>query len=899
MYFIKKTFDVAVITEKQIERITHLIETRENQSEAFDSFLDGLRKNINPSITQIQAVEMLAQHIITKPIFEALFEGYSFEKSNAVSVSMQKMLDVLEGKSVAEESETLQRFYESVRKRAEGIDNSEGKQRIIIELYDKFFKSAFPKMVKQLGIVYTPVEIVDFIINSIEDVLKKEFDRNLSDENIHILDPFTGTGTFISRLLQSGLIKKEDLKRKYQMELHANEIVLLAYYIAAVNIENSYHDQLDDKENYKSFEGIVLTDTFQMGETDNSEKLFSEMFPQNSARVARQKKALLWVILGNPPYSVGQKLENDAAQNQKYKSLDERIAKSYAKESTAANKNALYDSYIRAFRWSTDRLDPKHGGIIAFVSNGSWLDGNSTEGFRKTLEKEFSSIWVFNLRGNQRTSGELSRKEGGKIFGSGSRTPISITLLVKNPKATNKQAIILYHNIGDYLSREEKLSIIQKFCSISNKDMIWQALKPTSKGDWINQRNDLFDTFIPLAPEKKFVTKNQSFFVLNSMGVSTNRDAWVYNSSKTQVSNNMRLMISFYNKQVEEFLDIISKSNTKISAKDFIDTDPKKISWSSSLIPKLEKGQKSFFDKDRIFEADYRPFTKQYIYFGDKMIHRKGQTNDIFPEPYKFENKVICISTNSIDGSVLISSKIPDLHFNGDVQAFPLYYYEKRPKDSPSLFDFAGDSEYICRDGISDFILNRAKKVYGKNVSKVDIFYYVYGILHSLDYRTTFANDLKKILPRIPLVEDVRDFWKFSKAGKKLADLHINYEKVPPYESVNVSGENSGFFRVEKMRFLKKNQKDTIIYNSEIIVSNIPDKAYEYVVNGKSGIEWIMERYQVKVDKASGIKNDHNDWAVEVGNPRYILDLLLSIINVSVQTVDIVGNLPKLEFDKC
>lgn len=433
--------DVAIIAERQIERIKYLIQEKKAQRAAFDSFLHGLQKNINPGINQEQAVEMLAQHIITQPIFDALFEGYSFVKSNAVSVAMQSMIESLEeGSNLAEQDETLQRFYESVRTRAEGIDNAEGKQRIIIELYDKFFKTAFPKMVEQLGIVYTPVEVVDFIIHSVNDILKKEFDRTISDDNIHILDPFTGTGTFMVRLLQSGLIDVNDLERKYKYELHANEIVLLAYYIAAINIENAYHDATPDpddgvgKANYIPFDGIVLTDTFQLGETDDGEKLFSEMFPQNSARVQRQKKAPLRVIMGNPPYSVGQKSANDNAQNQKYSKLDARIAETYAKATHATNKNSLYDSYIKAFRWSTDRLDKAQGGIIAFVSNGAWLDGNSADGFRKTLEKEFDKIYVFNLRGNQRTSGELSRKEGGKIFGSGSRTPIAITLLVKKGK---------------------------------------------------------------------------------------------------------------------------------------------------------------------------------------------------------------------------------------------------------------------------------------------------------------------------------------------------------------------------------------------------------------------------------------------------------------------------------
>lgn len=887
--------DVAQIADRQIERIKHLIETKTDQRKAFDNFLAGLQKNINPSISESQAIDMLAQHIITKPIFEALFEGYSFVKSNAVSTAMQGMLDALEGKSVAEESETLQKFYDSVRKRAEGIDNAEGKQRIIIELYDKFFKTAFPKMVEQLGIVYTPVEVVDFIIHSVNDVLKKEFGRSISDENIHILDPFTGTGTFITRLLQSGLIDGKDLARKYQHELHANEIVLLAYYIAAVNIENAYHDQLGEDSAYEPFEGIVLTDTFQLGETDESQKLFSEMFPQNSARVARQKKAPLRVIMGNPPYSIGQKSANDNAQNQKYDKLDTRITETYAYQSTGGTTRSLYDAYIKAFRWSTDRLDPKHSGIIAFVSNGAWLDSNSSDGFRKVIEKEFSSIWVFNLRGNQRTSGELSRKEGGKIFGSGSRTPISITLLVKNPKATNEKATIHYHDIGDYLSQEQKLAFVKKFQSVANTEMKWKTLKPNEHGDWINKRNDLFDTLIPLDPSQKFHEKTDSFFTTYSLGVGTNRDAWCYNYSNQTLLRSIKTTIDFYNEQRGNFHSLVKASK---KAKEFVSFDATKGNWTAEWIRKLESNSEIQLNNHNVVKGQYRPFQKQFLYFSPDLNSRVYQIPKFFPST-RVENLVICIScVGSSNGvAVLMSDSVPNLHFNGDSQCFPLYYFEERAKNSPSLFDAAGDSEYIRRDGVSDFILERAKKVYGKNVGKEDIFYYVYGILHSPDYRTAFANDLKKMLPRIPLVEDVRDFWKFNKAGRALAELHINYEDVPPYDGVEVSGDSSGNFKVQKMRFPKKGQQDSIIYNSKIVVSNIPEKAYEYVVNGKSAIEWIMERYQVKTDKNSGITNDPNDWAEEVGNPRYILDLLLSIINVSVQTVEIVDGLPELTFE--
>jgi predicted helicase len=457
--------DVAKIAERHIENIAGIIGKEGKAKQEFDRYISGLRKNINPQVAKEDAIEMLAQHIITKPVFEALFDDYSFVKNNAVSKSLQGIIEALDEQSKKEDAQKLDRFYVSVKERAEGIDNGEAKQKIIVELYDKFFRTAFPKVTEKLGIVYTPVEIVDFIINSVEGILRKEFERSMSDENVHILDPFTGTGTFITRLLQSGIIRREDLERKYAKEIHANEVVLLAYYIASINIENVYHDQLKiaepynqaffpveeqyaadaiqfpgtrkaakKGEEYAPFPGICLTDTFQLGETKEGENLFSEIFPQNSERVLQQQKTPLRIIIGNPPYSIGQKSANDNAQNQGYPRLERRIAETYVAASKANLNKAAYDTYIKAFRWAADRLDPNNGGIIGFVSNGSWLDSNGLDGFRKCLEREFSSIYVYNLRGNQRTSGELSRREGGKIFGSGSRTPVTITILVKRGK---------------------------------------------------------------------------------------------------------------------------------------------------------------------------------------------------------------------------------------------------------------------------------------------------------------------------------------------------------------------------------------------------------------------------------------------------------------------------------
>lgn len=888
--------DVAIIAERQIERIKFLIADGGDHQAAFTRFLTGLQKNINPSISKNQAIEMLAQHIITKPVFEALFDGYSFVKNNAISTAMQSMLDVLQGQTVDQDSETLQKFYDSVRKRAEGIDNAEGKQRIIIELYDKFFKTAFPKMVEQLGIVYTPVEVVDFIIHSVETILKKEFGRSISDENVHLLDPFTGTGTFITRLLQSGLISKDDLVRKYTSEIHCNEIVLLAYYIAAVNIENAFHDLLGKDAPYQPFEGICLTDTFQLGESDESERLFSEMFPQNSKRVANQMNSPIRVIMGNPPYSVGQKSANDNAQNQKYKRLDLRISKTYAAATSATNKNSLYNSYIKAFRWSTDRLDPINGGIICFVTDGGWIGSNSHAGFRKYLEEEFSNIYVFNLRGDARSQGEYRKKEAGNVFGSGSRTPIAITLLVRNPARKNKKATISYYPIEDYLNKDDKLLKLAKAKSVESSDLLWSTLSPNESGDWIKERNGLFDTYIPIGDKEDKTNRCTFFLPIYSNGLKTQRDAWCYNSSQFKLSHNIENSLDFYNNQRLLFHES-KQTNPELKIREFIDYDLSRISWTLALEEDAERNRLHDLNSGTVVNCLYRPFFKQKLFFSRALNERVYQMPKLFPTPAT-KNIVIGVSGvgASKEFSTLISDSIVDLQvlFNG--QIFPLYYYEERPKQSPGLFDEKGGNEYIRRDGVSDFILERALKQYGKNVSKEDIFYYVYGFLHSIEYRKTFTNDLNKMLPRLPLIKDVRDFWKFSKAGRQLAELHINYETIPPITSIKVTGLETGFYKVEKMRFPKKDQKDTIIFNSKIRIENIPAKAYDYMVNGKSAIDWIMEKYALSIHKKSGIQNDPNDWATETGNPRYILDLLLSIINVSVQTVDIVDSLPKISF---
>ena len=897
--------DVAKIAERHIKQIKKLIETNDKARKTFDTFLNGLHKNINPSVSEDTAIEMLAQHIITQPVFEALFENYSFAQNNPMSRSLSKMMAMLNETIDEDDVKSLERFYKSVRQRAEGIDNAEAKQKIIVELYDKFFKTAFPTVVEQLGIVYTPVECVDFIIHSVEKVLQKEFGRSISDEKVNVIDPFTGTGTFITRLLQSGIIRKEDLERKYKKEISANEIVLLAYYIASINIENAYHDLMETDE-YTAFNGICLTDTFQLGEQmyykealkqvkEIGEASFAPDFPENSARIKKQLNTPITVIIGNPPYSVGQKSANDNAQNQSYSRLESRLAKTYVANTNATNKNSLYDSYIKAFRWATDRLNEKEGGIIGFISNGQWLDSNVGEGFRKSLEAEFTSIYVFNLRGNCRTQGELRRKEAGNVFGLGSRTPISITILVKKPN-WNGKAKIFYHDIGDYLSREEKLSLVAKSGDIFNLPMV--ELHPNEHGDWINQRDGLFDTFIKIG-DKEDKKNHQTFFSpVYSRGLATARDAWCYNFNKKNLLSTMQSAFDFYNEQRLLFYKA-KQSQPDILPKDVVKMSEGSLSWNRGLLNDCRLNKELLFKPTHILCSSYRPFCKQYVYFDADMNDMTYQLDKLFPFDDGCNNLIICMSSSgdTKDFSCLITNNIPDLHLVATTQCFPLYYYEKNNTNTPTLFADETD-EYVRHEAISDFILKQAQLLYGLRVNKEDLFYYVYGLLHSSNYRERFATDLKKSLPRIPLIEKAQDFWAFSKAGRELADLHLNYEAVEPYNDVKVEfSKDEPSYYVEKMRFPNKEDKSIIQFNPHIRITNIPSEAYEYIVNGKSAIEWIMERYAVSTDKASGIVNNPNDWGAEHGNPKYIFDLLLSVINVSVKTVEIVKGLPKVSFD--
>jgi predicted helicase len=912
--------DVAEIAEKHQTRIKALIDDPNlDLAEPFNRFVEGLHTIINDSITAEDAIGMLSQHLITKPVFDALFTEFDFSSSNPVSQVMQNMIDLLDKHSLNKETETLEKFYDSVRLRVEGIDNAAGKQRIITELYEGFFSKAFPKAAQSLGIVYTPIELVDFTLHAADHALRKHFDGiSLSDEGVNVLDPFCGTGTFLVRLLQSGIIKPEDLARKYAKELHSNELLLLAYYIAAVNIESTYRDLATESgTGYEPFNGIVLTDTFQLSETGEGSGTF-DVFPVNNERATRQKGLGIRIIVGNPPYSVGQTSENDDNKNLSYEHLDGVIANSYVKASTAKQKRSLYDSYVRAFRWASDRVLPtEEGGVIAFVSNGGFIDNNAFDGFRKTIASEFHHIYCWNLRGNQRTSGEHSRQEGGKVFGSGSRATVTITLLVKMPGAVpDGGAEIHYRDIGDYLTREEKLKII---CSAATPEALdrvqFETITPNSEGDWVSQRSELFNTLVPLTNE---TGTELSVFDLRSNGLKTSRDAWNYNYSLNRLSANTERMVAFYNQQVRAFetahSDCSDSRTMRIeAAKAFVDRDPRAFKWTQNDFTAVARGTR-FDVEDKFFvEAIYRPFSRQFCNFSPDLNNARGQLPRIFPNA-ETENLAICIVGTGSDKSfsVLMVDRPPDVSMWGSSSStkFPRYLFdppgEQKTPDT-TLFDPSDHPDAGGRtDNVTDEIVANFERKYDVNISKDDIFYFVYGVLHSPDFIERFRVDLRMLPPRIPQPDSAKSFWAFSNSGKVLSDLHVNYTTQDPWPDLQVhhkdrlDNDSDHEYRVEKLRYAKKgNETDrsAVIYNSDITITGIPDEVHNYQLAGKSAIDWIIDRYQIKTHKDSGIVNDPNDWADEHDDPTYIFDLLRRIVTVSMRTNEIVAGLPKLDFE--
>ncbi|GAA7296822.1 hypothetical protein ID0562_11150 [Helicobacter pylori] len=869
--FAKKTGNIAKTLNNRLKDIF------EKNPEFFHGFLDSLRGNIHQNIKEYEALDMITSHIITKPVFDAIF-GDNIK--NPISKALDKMVQKLSNLGLQGETKDLKNLYESVKTEAMRAKSQKSQQELIKNLYNTFFKEAFKKQSEKLGIVYTPIEVVDFILRATNSILKKHFNTDFNDKNITIFDPFTGTGSFIARLLskENDLISDEALKEKFLNHLFAFDIVLLAYYIALINITQAAQSR---DGSLKTFKNIALTDSLDIYEEKNDKGAFDffKDLEENQEIKSTMEKQNIRVIIGNPPYSVGAKSQNDNNQNLSHPKLEKRIYEKYGQNSSSrASGNTTRDTLIQSIYMASELLKDK--GVLGFVVNGGFIDSKSGDGFRKSVAQDFAHLYVLNLRGNARTSGETFRKEGGKIFDSGSRATIAIIFFVKDTSVKN--STIHYYDIGDYLKREEKLN---KLASFENLDFVpFETIIPNNKGDWINQRGDGFDKLIPLKRDKRL--QNPSVFDINSMGVVSGRDPWVYNFSKDALMRNVQKYIDTYNFDLKRFNEVFRESfksrieGVKLGDRykqlndNEITTDKTKIAWTRALKNNLIKNQNlQESHKDRIRLAMYRPFNKQWLYFDKNLNEKQSQLPKIFPDE-SFENVVI--NTTIRNFSALVSDAIPDTHFIGDANAYPLYHY-----------DDLGNRHYA----ISGYALNLFRKRYeDASIVEEEIFYYIYAILHHKGYLEKYKNSLAKEDPRIALSED---FKELSVLGKELAKLHLNYENGEMHASVKhnllENAKIEGYYDVVKMT--KKG--DSILYNHHITITKIPQKAFDYVVNGRSAIDWVIERYSITTDKDSLIENNPNDYA----GGKYIFELLCRVITLSVKSVDLIEKISEKRFE--
>ena len=880
--------DVADIFGRLVVRIKNLLTNPNNSGlqEWFDNFHEELKDTINASITTDNAINMMAQHVLTRPVFNSLFENYDFASGNPVAKALDDLRDDFGEFGLEEETRDLEGFYKSVRRRASGIDNSEGRQKVLLELYEKFFTTATKKDADRLGIVYTPVEVVDFILHSADGVLREEFGRSLSDEGVHILDPFAGVGTFLARLLQSDLIRDSDLERKYHEELHANEIVLLAYYMAAVNIEQAYHGRRGEDSSYEPFDGIILTDTFNLNEWQPS--LEHAWMPDNNARAERQQNLPIQVIVGNPPWSAGQKSSEDDNPNIHYPAVKKRIENTYAARSASKGERHRYNTYKMAIRWASDRIKEK--GVIAFVTNGSWIDRPIDAGMRACLAMEFSAIHVLHLRGDAYTSAERRRTEGDNVFDQGSRAPVAITILVKNPSASKDDCRIRYGDIGDRLKKEDKLTTLREAASISGFRN-WETINPDKHYDWISKRHDVFAQFYPLgSDDSRKGAADNTIFGLYSLGWQTTKDLFIYNFSLAACAENARKMTADYLAAISEI-----ENNPELSADEVAPRHSSNITWVSNLKKKLKRKKKTFYDETYIRKFMFRPFIPANCYADKTFAISKYHMDRIFPCS-SIENRAICVTGNGSTKpfSALMTDTMPDRHFNEACQCFPRYRYQTLAHNTKYYGKLSGIEDTLdCIDNISDTAFRAFCQHYlDDTITKDAIFDYVYGILHAPSYREEFANDLSKMLPHIPYAPD---FHAFAKAGAALTELHLGYETCEQFPLTLVFAhdgepEPRHLKLTEKaMRFVDEEERTTLRINDHVSLSGIPEEAHRYVVNGRTPLEWYIDRYKIKRDEKSGIINDPNGWFAD---PRDLIAAIKRIVHVSVESTRIIEGLP-------
>ena len=840
-YWEKWAKDTAAIVQNLIKEITKLLVSDAIANKIFNKFLNDLSNKMQNKISKHEGIELLAQHYVISPILNSLFENYNFVANNAIANDFEIITKQLQISKIHKHYSELNKFYESVKIRAKAATHPALRQQLILELFDSFYKIAFPKMVERLGIVFTPVEVIDFILTKVNDALKIHFNESYASERISIIEPFAGTGTFITRLLHSNMLTPDQAVELYKNRLFANELVLLSYYIATINIENSLHERTNFS--YIPFPGIALTDSFN----------------------DKPKDIDINVIIGNPPYSKGQKNSNDNNKNLKHPKLENKIKETYAKDCQTTYKNALYDSYVKAFRWATDYITDK--GVIGFITGNAILEKQTMAGLRKHFAQDFSDLYFINLRGNIRKNiaSKYGAMEGENIFGSGSMSGICISILVKNP-LSNEKGKIYYYDIGDNLTAKEKNIKLKHLPSLHKIN--WQEINPNRYHEWLHKRDEkqeLFEIF------KKHVPIS-SIFAKRTLGVFSARNAWVYNYSKSKLAKNMQATIAFYNAELK---------------KTSITINPKKIKWTIDLEKKLKRNIVAKFEASKIVQTIYKPFTSTNLYYDNLFNDRLCKIPKIFPSGTE-DNKIIIVTAKGANSgfSTLVSNKIPYIQIMDNPVCYPLFLYENGKK-------FA----------IQETALARFQAPLKRKISQTDLFYYIYSILQAPSYKQQFFNILNIEEPHIPIAKSDNEFTAFSHAGQALSKLHLNYENGPIYKEAQILFKNKPIslqelkqqaehiFYVKKM----KRKENNIIYNDYITIVNIPSQAFEYKIVGRSAIEWVINQQKVSVDSKTGIKNDANNYAIEtMQNPAYPLELLLRVIYISIKTQEIITSLPKI-----
>ena len=862
---------VPALGRKLAELIAQQHETNPQFDTAFTTFYQQCRDAINPNLSKAAVEEMLIQHLLTERIFRTVFDNPDFTRRNIIAREIENVIDALIRQAFSRDEflEPLNPFYNAIENAATLCKDFSQKQNFLNTVYEQFFQGFSVEIADTHGIVYTPQPIVDFMVNSVENILKTEFDRSLSDTGVHIIDPFVGTGNFIVRLMRD--ISGTALEAKYRNELHCNEILLLPYYIASLNIEHEYFHRT---HSYLPFEGITLADTFEMpGDFRREGYQFTLIMQENTARVEKQKETDMFVVIGNPPYNMGQVNENDNNKNRTYKeTIDKQIKETYAKDSKATLNNKLYDPYVKAISWASRRIGEE--GVVAFVTNNSFLDGIAFDGMRKHLAQDFDAIYIMDLGGNARKGLKVS---DANVFGI--RVGVSVNLFVKKKGDSSETPRIFYYRTDDLWNKSKKFDFLNESEHVGG--IGWQPIQPDTRHTWLTEGlHAEFDTFIPMGTKEARNAKTNPtnvIFKTYSLGISTNRDAWVCNFSKKTLVENMRITIETYNDQISKWE---RRDNRNANVDEFVIYDDKKIKWSRNLKRELKRNRTAENSDNKLRNLLYRPFTKSYLFFDKIMNDEVSHLPSIFPtSETESENRVICVSGIGHDFfRTQIANVIPELKFsssaNGGTQCFPFYTYNEDGTNR--------------QENITDWALAEFRKHYGdETISKWDIFHYTYGILHHPEYREKYQANLKRDLPHIPFAPD---FWGFANAGAQLADIHVAYESQPKYDGLKYieTPDMPIDWRVEKMKLSK--DKTQLVYNDFLKIDGIPSEAFAYRLSTRSALEWMINQYRVKVDKRSDIVNDPN----RADQPRYIVDLIARVISVSLQTVEIVKRLPEL-----